>query len=172
MRRGLLGVLAALAAAAACASPAQPPARPETSADDLAAINALRSAFTAAVNRDDAAEMTSFYTDDAVRAESNQPPVVGRDAIAAANFDMMSAFDRDIALRSDETEVAGDWAFDRGQYLVHLKARRTGADLVTDQGQYLVILRRLPGGLWKIAREITSSSQAPRPRTGDDAARP
>jgi len=54
---------------------------------------------------------------------------------------------------SDETVVAGDWAFDRG------RAHRTltpvaGGDTIEVDSEVVVILRRQADGAWKVARTI------------------
>jgi ketosteroid isomerase-like protein len=92
----------------------------------------------------------------------NSPAQMGRDAITEANKTTFSMFDASIALNSEETKVAGNWAFDRGKYMLHLMPK-TGNDMVMEQGKYVVILQKGADGAWKLAREIGNADEAPPP---------
>jgi uncharacterized protein (TIGR02246 family) len=153
MRVSALSAVLLLLAAAGCST-----APPDTTAADTEAVNNLRSAYIAAVNAEDAAKTAALYTEDAVRMEPNMPAVKGREAIQKALSEMMSGFDVDISLTSEELVVDGDWAFDRGQFMTHLMPKDPKAQMIMDQGKYIVILRKETDGSWRVAREISNSN--------------
>jgi uncharacterized protein (TIGR02246 family) len=148
-----VSTIAAAVAIGACTS-----TPPDTSAADLEAINAMRSAWVAAINAEDAAALGALYTTDGVRMEDNLPAIVGRDAIEASYKELTSAYDCDVSLTPEETRVAGDWAFDRGQFAMHMMPKDPNAPMVMDQGKYLVILQKQADGSWQVAREIGNSN--------------
>jgi uncharacterized protein (TIGR02246 family) len=118
----------------------------------------MRSAWVAAINAEDAAALGALYTTDGVRMEDNLPAIVGRDAIEASYKELTSAYDCDVSLTPEETRVAGDWAFDRGQFAMHMMPKDPNAPMVMDQGKYLVILQKQADGSWQVAREIGNSN--------------
>jgi uncharacterized protein (TIGR02246 family) len=146
-------ILAATLAVGACAGTA-----PDTSAADIETIAGVRNAFIAAMNAEDVEKLVALYTDDGIRMEDNMPAISGRDAIRASYKELTSAYDCDISLTPEETKVAGDWAFDRGQFMMHMMPRDPKGTMIMDQGKYLVILQKQTDGSWKVAREIGNSN--------------
>jgi uncharacterized protein (TIGR02246 family) len=132
---------------------------PATSAD-LKAIQELRSNFEAAMAAGDADKAASLYGPDAIRMVEGQPSIMGREAILAS-YRMAMANDKlELSLNSEETKVAGDWAFDRGQFMNHVTPK-AGGPMVMEMGKYLVILQKQADGSWKVAREIGNSNEPP-----------
>ena len=81
---------------------------------------------------------------------------------------MMTGIDTDIQLKSEETVVNGDWAFDRGQFWLHVMSKdpKSTMPMVMDQGKYLVILSKQPDGTgWKIARAAATRASRRRLRS-------
>lgn len=150
-----VGVIALAVAVGACAAP--PP--PDTSAADTAAINALRDAWMTAYNAADADGVANLYTEDAIDMPSQQPTVTGRAAIRdyiAAQLGMGAAV---ATVTSDELQLMGDWAYDRGSYSTTITP--AAGDPMTVTGRYIVILQRQADGSWKLARGIDNSPVAP-----------
>jgi uncharacterized protein (TIGR02246 family) len=139
----LYAVLLAALVTGACAG-----APPDTTAADLEAIAAVRSNYVAALNAEDAEKVAALYTQDAVRMAS----------ILEGLKEMTAAWDCDISLKPEETVVSGNWAFDRGQYMLHMMPKTPGPDMIMDQGKYLVVLQKQADGTWQIAREIGNSN--------------
>lgn len=76
----------------------------------------------------------------------------------------MGAFHAAIAVQieydSQEIEVFGHWAFDRGTFRFTLTPETGGASF-HETGKYLWLYRRQADGPWKQARVIWSSSDPP-----------
>jgi uncharacterized protein (TIGR02246 family) len=128
---------------------------------DTSGVDTLRSAWVDAFNAGDMATLRTLYTDDAVVMPEYQPPVTGPDAIVNMYEQMTMQATPHITLSPSETEVAGDWAYDRGQFTMTMTPRAEGASPMTENGSYLVILRRQADGTWKLAREIGNSNVPP-----------
>lgn len=130
-----------------------------TVAQDRAGIDSVRNRYVATWKGADAAQMTTLYTSDAAVLYPNQPAVIGSTAIQAYFKGFFEEFVQDsFALTSEEIEVAGPWAFDRGTYRWRATPR-AGGPAIEDNGKYLVILRRQPDGSWKVARDMDNSDR-------------
>ena len=141
-----------------CQSSPNPGEKKDVAAD-TAAVNALRGKYVAAFNANDAAALAALYADDAIVMAENQPAVEGRPAIQSRYEAMFKANTVKIAVTPLETQVAGDWAFDRGNGTVTITPK--SGRPVEESDKYLVILKRLPGGLWKVYRETDNSNSPP-----------
>ena len=107
----------------------------------------------------DAEALARLYADDALVLYPNQPAVSGRAAILGYFTAFFREFTQsDFELTSEEIEVAGSWAFDRGTYRWK-GVPRAGGDPVEDHGKYLVILQRQTDGSWKVFRDMDNSDK-------------
>lgn len=149
---------------------------------DTGAVGLVRDQYIAAVNNGDLDRVASFWSEDGVLMPPGQPAAVGKPAVVSWYRDMFNRVDADIDIRSAESRVAGDWAYDRGTFTMTLAPRQpgaTGADTPagTPPGpaaadvktptpsqtyNYLVVLHRDPGG-WRVARNIWSPEAMPAP---------
>jgi ketosteroid isomerase-like protein len=59
-----------------------------------------------------------------------------------------------------ETQVAGDWAYVRGNYIDENRHPKSG-EAMEDSGKYLLIAKRQPDGPWKVYRLIWNSNNPP-----------
>lgn len=139
-----------------------PPPPPDTSAADTAAVNAVRDAWIAAYNAGDADAAVGLYAEDAVDMPVGQPNATGRAAIREIIAAQFAAGKATASLASDEMQLMGDWAYDRGTYSVSI-VPTAGGDPINVSGRYLVILRRQADGSWKLVRSIDNSPTAPEP---------
>jgi uncharacterized protein (TIGR02246 family) len=151
---------------AGCQSASKPDEQKDAAAD-LAAVNALRGKFSTVFNSNDAASLAAMYADDAIVMVANQPAVEGRQAIQSMYEAMFKANTVKVALTPLETQVAGGWAYDRGNATTTVTPK-AGKPL-EESGKYLVVLKRLPGGLWKVYREIDNSNNPPPAAPGKKA---
>ncbi|MFB3777747.1 MAG: SgcJ/EcaC family oxidoreductase [Bryobacteraceae bacterium] len=131
---------------------------------DMKAINALRDQVMTAFNSGDAAALAATYADDAVMMNPNQPAVEGRQAIQASYETMFKEGHASIAFTPLETQVTGDWAYDRGNYSFTLTPK--SGKPTEESAKYLVICKRQPDGSWKLHREMSNSNNPPRSPAG------
>jgi uncharacterized protein (TIGR02246 family) len=128
-------------------------------ATDRAAIDSLRVQYQATWKAGDAQQLASLYAPDALVLYPNQPAVAGHAAILSYFQTFFAEFAQDVfELTSEEVEVAGSWAFDRGTVRWR-GVPRSGGGPVEDRGKYLVILQRQPDGSWKVARDMDNSDR-------------
>jgi uncharacterized protein (TIGR02246 family) len=159
-------LLAALAIGACAPAPNEtaPDAALDTTADE-GAIGTLRSNWVEAFNAGDTARLSALYTSDAVVMPEDQPPVTGPGAIGNMVAEMRTSVTPRVEVDSEEAEILGDWAFDRGHFTMTLTPMGEGAQPMTQRGSYLVLLHR-ENGEWKIAREISNSDEPTPPMPG------
>ncbi len=143
---------------AAC-TPTPPPEPKRDAAADMKTINACRDQYVAAVNAGDAVAVAATLTDDAIDMGQYEPAVEGKQAIQASYETMFKEHTVKIALTPLETQVLGDWGYDRGTYTITVTPK-TGKPF-EDSGKYLDILKRLPDGSWKVSRSIYNTSNPP-----------
>jgi uncharacterized protein (TIGR02246 family) len=105
----------------------------------------------------DAATFASFYADDAVVMNANQPAIQGREAIRRMAVEMFSLPNLAFSFTPTRIEVAerGDLAYETGTY-------RFAADMpggrLDDLGKFLTVWKKV-GGEWKIASDINNSNR-------------
>ncbi len=87
---------------------------------DTAIIGQTRDQFIAAVNRADLDGVMAFWSDDGVLMPPGQPAVSGKDAVRAWYQQRFGQVTTRIDIRSEETHVAGDTAYDRGTLTMSL----------------------------------------------------
>lgn len=154
--------LASMLTFAGCQTAPKPEEKMDVAAD-TAAINALRDKVTAAFNSTDAAALAATYADDAIMMNPNQEPVEGKPAIQASYEAMFKenagTVAISLALSPLETQVAGDWAYDRGNSTSTITPK--SGKPVEQLGKYLVIAKRQTDGSWKLYREMSNMNSPP-----------
>ena len=125
-------------------------------AADRAAIDKLRSGYQSAFSSNDASAAAAYFTETAVSMPPNREALIGRQAITDDMVTMFEGMGAELTISSEEVEVAGDWAFDRGTYAMKLTPKGDG-DPMEDKGKYIVILEKQADGSWKLAREVWNS---------------
>jgi uncharacterized protein (TIGR02246 family) len=143
---------------AGCQSAPKPGEQKDVAAD-IAAVNALRGKFSAAFNSNDAGALAALYADDAIVMRANQPAVEGRSAIQSLYEATFKANSVKLAIAPLETQIAGDWAYDRGNATTTITPK--SGKPIEQSDKYLVVLKRLPVGLWKVYRDIDNSNNPP-----------
>jgi len=164
-------LLALMLAVTACAPAPEAPVVKDTSAADVAAINAVRDANIAAVNAGDAAAVTALYADDGVLMAPDMPAASGKAAIEAHLQQQYSAMTFELSIGSTQTKVAGDIGYDAGTHHIRLTPKAAAADAKAAKaapqpmevdGKHVVLLARQADGSWKITHLIFNSD-APMP---------
>jgi len=119
------------------------------------------SRFVEAYNAGDLAHICDIFADDVVDMSAGDVTRTGtaakehfRSRVAAT----LASNHAKLTIHTDETRVAGDWAYQRGSLVVELTSRGGGARSQTRQ-RYLEIWRRDSHGEWKAAIEMDNSEE-------------
>jgi ketosteroid isomerase-like protein len=126
-------------------------------AQDLAAIEKLRSQDIAATLSRDTAALTELWTDDAVRLSQDGPDDIGKEAIRATN-ERQKAATPELRVLSyvpeyKELTITDGWAFE-WRYYTGSYVESPGGEVKHIRGKVLVVLKKLPDGSWKCARAM------------------
>jgi uncharacterized protein (TIGR02246 family) len=126
--------------------------------DEVAAIGEVRDDYIAALNAGDLEQAISCWTEDGVLTAALHQPLRGRDAIRTFHEPLLAQFQVEIDLGPEETEVAGEWAFDRGSYTLTVLRKGTAAGSVVggQRGSYIALFRHQPDGAWALARALVT----------------
>jgi len=125
--------------------------------NDEQAIRKLTEDWLAAVRAKDIPRLTNMITEDAVFLPTGQPPIRGKQAVAAmynSFFPQFSSVEQVIFI--EEIQVAGDWAFAWGTEKFVLVPHTAGSPIQME-GKGMSILKRQPGGSWRFARGISNA---------------
>ena len=129
----------------------------EDGAGEIAQIKKVLAGVIAADNASDVERIVAFYEDDALLLPPASPAVAGKAAIKKRYRQGFEKARLELAFHSEETLVAGAWAFDRG-LTQGRNVWRDGREPTKFEHKYLMILKRQPDGAWKIARLIWSDN--------------
>jgi len=155
-------VVASLALVGRCkwrAEPTPSADAPETRRE-LGVMSGVRKEFIDAVNSHTLDRwLGTFVCDGIVMMPPDQPTIVTRDDVRG----WLNAFLReheveDLALTSS-TDIAGDWAFERGVYMAKFGRKAAGSP-VLQRGKYVVIWQKLRDTSWKVAYVIWNRDRA------------
>ena len=126
---------------------------------DLRAIDLVRDAHVAALNKGDAAAWVAQFTEDGVQMPPNAPANVGKANIHSWSQGLLAHFRVQFSLAVEEVRVLGDWALERGSFTISLSGKAGGPDM-KDVGKYITLYQRRPEG-WRMARDIWNSNTPP-----------
>jgi uncharacterized protein (TIGR02246 family) len=139
----------------------------DPSKEKLPGIDSGRKKYVSAWLAADAEQITNRYTEDAIVLYPNQPAIRGKAAILSYFKTFFQEFrQNNFELLSDEVEIIGSIAYDRGKY----KWKGTpvkGGNTIDDHGKYLVILQQQADGSWKVLRDMDNSDR-PLSQSGRD----
>jgi uncharacterized protein (TIGR02246 family) len=140
-----------LAVAASCSS--SPSRSVNTQAVDEAAIEAAMKGYVADIRSNDAAKIASWWTEDAIYIDRNEPTVHGRAGLEDMLKGILGQMSvTDASVEKDDLAVSGDLAYVIGRYREVLQPQ-TGA-VVDNRGRFVFIWKRQADGSWKIARSL------------------
>lgn len=148
----LIVAAAAVVAASACAPEAGQPSLDE----DLAAIEAFNRQYLQAINDEDIEALSRLTTEGHIMLMPGSAPLVGKEANDEANGRVFESFEIDETWTPVETEVAGDWAWQRGTFTV-AATPRSGGEASRTSGSFLRIYRRQQDGSWRMIRDMFNS---------------
>ncbi len=154
MKKYLLVVVllsAVLVAAVACGST-------DSEEEVSAAVEEIFDEYEASVMAGDADRWMALWTDDPVQLPPDAPAVTDRETLhdsTKAEFEVVSYTEFDISV--EEVQVAGGWAYARGNFTVTAEMTETG-DIIPIDGKFLTIFKRQSDGTWKIHRDAFNSN--------------
>jgi ketosteroid isomerase-like protein len=139
---------------AACGGSASPQ---PTLEQDLAAIADFNARYLQAINDEDIDALSALTTEGHIILIPNRAPIVGKAANDAANASAFERFDFTETWSPEETVVSGDWAHQRGTYLVISVAKDGSGERRVMGGSFLRIYERQPDGEWRMTRDMFNS---------------
>ena len=116
-------------------------------------IRSVATGIVAADNQRDIERVLAFYADDAVLMPPGEGPVVGRAHIRPRYEALFASVTPEIEVHIDEACVDGAMGFVGGRNGGRVVARDTGQARALDDA-FLMLLRREPGGAWRISHLI------------------
>jgi uncharacterized protein (TIGR02246 family) len=120
---------------------------------DIAAVNDIWPQYCASLIDGDMDRWISLWADDGIQMPPDTPARKGKEKIREANQLLLDLYHWDIAaINVEETHVAGDWAFSRGNY-TWAWTPKDGSEKMAGTGKFLTIFQRQDDGSWKIARD-------------------
>ena len=128
--------------------------------EDILAIKQLAADWTSAWLAGDADSLLSLYGDEPVLMPQDQPAVMGKDAIRSLYQPVLKEYDFKSEGTVVEVEASEDWGFFWSTYTL-TATPKAGGKPIKSAGKSVFIVKREPGGAWKIARLIDNSDGAP-----------
>jgi uncharacterized protein (TIGR02246 family) len=121
--------------------------------EEVQEIRRVAVRWTAAVEAGDFERLGQLMTDDIVVIHGNGRLIRGKEAVMndfARSFEDLSVQQR---VESEETIIAGEWAFDRAKVHTTISSRKS-RDTKQFESRTVTILRRQSGLAWRVARVI------------------
>jgi uncharacterized protein (TIGR02246 family) len=130
---------------------------------DEAAIRSTLERIQSTFNAGNLDEFMPVFADDAVILSQGTPNVVGALAIRSGYEAALSQMDIKTSFDTEEIEVFGDLAYERGTYILKLAEKGTGKILGEVKSRHIHIFRRQSDGRWKTWRMMTNSTEGAAP---------
>ena len=121
--------------------------------DEIEAIRRTTAQRTAAVEAGDLELLGCLMTGDLVVIHGNGRLVCGKEAMTNDFARSFQGFTVQQTVESEETIVAGQWAFDRAKVHTTIKPRH-GGDKKEFESRTVTTLRKESGAIWRVARTI------------------
>jgi len=128
---------------------------PDTTAEDIRAIETASAQWVDAFNTGEVAAFASLYTEEAKLLQPNNPMIVGRENIQANFQGFFEHGSRDIQLLVIELLVNGDMAHRVGTYTLTIQPEE--GESISENGKYVEIWKRI-NGTWMMDVDIWNSN--------------
>jgi len=126
---------------------------PSCSEDDVREIRGVADRWTAAVEAGDVERLGQLMTNDIVIIHGNGRLVRGKEAVMNDFARSLRDFSVQQTVESEETIVAGEWAFDRATVHTTISSPSSG-DTKKFDSRAVTILRKQSADGWRVARAI------------------
>jgi len=121
--------------------------------EEIQEIRRVATRWTAAVEAADVDLLGRLMTDDIVVIHGNGRLVSGKEAVMKDFARSLEEFSVRQSIESEETIVAGEWAFDRAKVHTIISSRKS-QDTRQFDSRTVTILRKQSGAGWRVARVI------------------
>ena len=121
--------------------------------EEIQEIRRVEARWTAAVEASDIEALGWLMTEDIVVIHGNGRMVCGGEALMNDTARSLKDFSVRQTVESEETIVAGEWAFDRAKVRTIIISRK-GSDTKQFDSRTITILRKQSGLGWRVARVI------------------
>jgi ketosteroid isomerase-like protein len=121
--------------------------------EDLAGIARFNELYLKAINDEDIDTLSGLTTEGHIVTPPSGRPVVGKSANDEVNRRSFERFEVRETWTPIETEVAGDWGFQRGTYNL-VSTPGAGGETTAINGHFLRIYQRQPNGEWRMTRDM------------------
>jgi ketosteroid isomerase-like protein len=160
MKRPTVGVVAVAIALAACTTNQGTRGPDRSKADDEADIRRTLADVERRINQDDLSFVDAFTNDARIIAPA-AADIVGLDAIRAMYTQALKGAAMEVHFSTEEVEVAGDLAYERGVYSLRVSDRASKRVLQDVKNKHIHVFKRQGDGAWKTWRLMTSSAEPP-----------
>lgn len=123
---------------------------------DLAAILETNRLTLQALNSNDLELLNSLVAENHIMMLPGRGDLAGREAITAANRNLVESWTNVENWTPQETEVFGDFAYQRGTFDLTLTPKKAGVRAIRSKGKYLHIYQRQKDGRWLMIRDMFS----------------
>jgi uncharacterized protein (TIGR02246 family) len=113
-----------------------------------------------AVNLGDVEAEVNRFAPDGIYMWPDGPSIVGHDSLRAWFERRFARVDVELSSQTEEVQVFGEWAFERGTYVAIIRPKGTAIS-DTVRGKHLNILRRQSDGTWRISRRMRNRDHPP-----------
>jgi uncharacterized protein (TIGR02246 family) len=127
--------------------------------EEIQEIRRVAVRWTAAVEAGDIERLGQLMTEDIVVIHGNGRLVCGKEAVMEDFARSLEDFSVQQRVESEETIVAGEWAFDRGKVHTTISSRKS-CDRKQFDSRSVTILQKQSGLGWRVARVIGVIYQA------------
>ncbi len=127
---------------------------------DIRAIKQLAADWSSGWLKGDADFLVSLYGNKPVVLPQDQPVVIGKKAIRSIYRSVLKDYSFASKGTLVEVEAAGDWGYLWSTYRL-TATPKAGGKPIESKGKSVMIVRRQPGGAWKIVRLIDNSDGPP-----------
>jgi uncharacterized protein (TIGR02246 family) len=121
--------------------------------DETEVIDKVKAAWIAAVRAGDVGRLLGMVTDDVVAMHPAGKTTQGKQELGDDFRRFFAKYRMDQTAISEETVVAGEWAFDRARVSTKVTPIASGEPSQVNS-EVIVIFRRDADGSWKLARSI------------------
>jgi ketosteroid isomerase-like protein len=119
----------------------------------LVTLAKIREAWVQDLHTKQLEPILKFYAPDAAFLQPSGERLTGSAALRTLFVTIMSNFNSDLTLQSQNLETSGDLAYDSGDFQESLTTIATGAK-ITSKGSYILIFKRQPNGTWLIVQQV------------------